>query len=61
MRLRIFLPALLLVTTALQRQPGVGAGTVAKYGGMPPYAETQQYVANVLALNESYRAALAKQ
>ena len=37
-----------------------GAGTVAKYGGMPPYAETQQYVANVLELNESYRAALAK-
>jgi hypothetical protein len=37
-----------------------GAGTVAKYGGMPPYAETQQYVANVLALDESYRAALAR-
>ena len=37
-----------------------GAGTVAKYGGMPPYAETQQYVANVLELNERYRAALAK-
>ena len=26
-----------------------GAGTVAKYGGMPPYAETQAYVAKVLA------------
>ena len=37
-----------------------GAGTVAKYGGIPPYAETQQYVAKVLELNESYGAALAK-
>ena len=37
-----------------------GAGTVAKYGGMPPYAETQRYVAKVLELHETYRAALAE-
>ena len=37
-----------------------GAGTVARYGGLPPYAETQQYVANVLELEEAYRVALAK-
>lgn len=29
-----------------------GAGAVEKYGGIPPYAETQSYVANVL---DSYR------
>ena len=37
-----------------------GAGAVNRHGGVPPYAETQQYVANVLELNERYRAALAK-
>jgi soluble lytic murein transglycosylase-like protein len=31
-----------------------GSGAVAKYGGIPPYAETQAYVKNVSAL---YRAA----
>ena len=36
-----------------------GIGTVTRYGGVPPYAETQDYVARVLALHEQYRAALA--
>jgi soluble lytic murein transglycosylase-like protein len=34
-----------------------GSGAVAKYGGIPPYAETRGYVANVTAL---YRAAASK-
>jgi len=37
-----------------------GIGTVTRYGGVPPYAETQAYVAKVQALYGSYRAALAK-
>jgi hypothetical protein len=36
-----------------------GEGAVAKYGGVPPYAETQAYVAKVLALHQRYRDALA--
>src|SRR5262249_52001984 len=32
-----------------------GAGAVEHYGGVPPYAETQQYVAKVSALYASYR------
>jgi hypothetical protein len=35
-----------------------GAGAVERYGGVPPYAETQQYVAKVSALYASYRQAL---
>jgi hypothetical protein len=35
-----------------------GIGAVQKYGGVPPYAETQTYVAKVRALHERYRAAL---
>ena len=35
-----------------------GAGTVARYGGVPPYAETQAYVAKVQALQLRYRSAL---
>lgn len=35
-----------------------GIGTVAKYGGVPPYAETLAYVEKVHALHERYRAAL---
>jgi soluble lytic murein transglycosylase-like protein len=32
-----------------------GPGAVEKYGGVPPYAETQNYVQNVLASLEKYR------
>jgi soluble lytic murein transglycosylase-like protein len=32
-----------------------GPGAVEKYGGIPPYAETQHYVANVLGSYEQYR------
>jgi soluble lytic murein transglycosylase-like protein len=33
-----------------------GAGAVVKYGGVPPYRETQRYVARVLRLYRSYAA-----
>lgn len=36
-----------------------GAGNVQKYGGIPPWTETQDYVANVTALHERYREAMA--
>jgi soluble lytic murein transglycosylase-like protein len=36
-----------------------GAGAVEKYGGVPPYAETQTYVQNVLASYARYRAVRA--
>jgi soluble lytic murein transglycosylase-like protein len=32
-----------------------GPGAVEKYGGVPPYAETQNYVQNVLASYAKYR------
>ncbi len=35
-----------------------GAGNVARFGGVPPWAETRSYVANVLALHQSYREAM---
>ena len=35
-----------------------GAGAVAQYGGVPPYVETQEYVAKVSALYERYRQAM---
>ena len=35
-----------------------GSGAVAKYGGVPPYAETLAYVEKVRALHQRYRAAL---
>ncbi len=37
-----------------------GIGAVARYGGVPPYAETQAYVAKVQALYERYRVALGE-
>lgn len=38
-----------------------GVGALKRYGGVPPYAETQAYVAKVLALHERYSEALALQ
>ena len=37
-----------------------GVGTVARFGGVPPYAETQIYVAKVRALYARYRAAMGR-
>jgi soluble lytic murein transglycosylase-like protein len=34
-----------------------GPGAVAKYGGVPPYGETQNYVTSVLAFADQYRGA----
>lgn len=36
-----------------------GPGAVAKYGGVPPYAETQNYVKSVLAFADQYRGSAA--
>ncbi|MDB5097446.1 MAG: lytic transglycosylase protein [Cyanobacteria bacterium RYN_339] len=36
-----------------------GAGNVEKYNGVPPFAETQQYVANITASLDNAKAALA--
>jgi soluble lytic murein transglycosylase-like protein len=38
-----------------------GEGAVDRYGGVPPYAETQRYVERVGVLAERYRGALAAQ
>lgn len=32
-----------------------GPGAVQKYGGIPPYKETQNYVANIMAIYEGYK------
>jgi soluble lytic murein transglycosylase-like protein len=34
-----------------------GPGAVTQYGGVPPYAETQNYVKNVMAFADQYRGA----
>ena len=36
-----------------------GEGAVAKYGGVPPYNETQRYVQRVAVLADRYRQAVA--
>ena len=36
-----------------------GVATVERYGGVPPYAETEDYVAKVMELHTRYQAALA--
>jgi hypothetical protein len=45
-----------LVLTAAAYNAGIGA--VAQFGGVPPYAETQEYVGKVSALYASYRKAM---
>ena len=35
-----------------------GVGAVAQYGGVPPYVETQEYVAKVGTLYARYRQAM---
>ncbi len=35
-----------------------GIGTVTRYGGVPPYPETQEYIAKVQALHARYREAM---
>lgn len=37
-----------------------GPNAVARYGGVPPYAETQRYVAGVLADYQAFRAAFSQ-
>jgi hypothetical protein len=57
MLMRLYAGDLTLVAAAYN----AGAGTLARYGGVPPYPETQTYVARVLALHQRYREALATQ
>jgi soluble lytic murein transglycosylase-like protein len=54
MLMRLYGGDLTLVAAAYN----AGVGTLARYGGVPPYPETQTYVARVLALHQRYREAL---
>ena len=47
-----------LTLTAAAYNAGVGA--VSRFGGVPPYRETQDYIAKVQALHASYQRALAR-
>ena len=51
-----------LGTVIVENRPGaggnIGMGAVAKYGGVPPYKETLEYVQKVEALHILYRKAL---
>lgn len=37
-----------------------GSGAVRKYGGIPPYAETREYVRRIKILHQRYRSAIAE-
>ena len=54
--MRLYKGDLTLVAAAYN----AGAGSVQRFGGVPPYSETQAYVAKVQALYARYRAALGR-
>ena len=54
--MRLYKGDLALVAAAYN----AGTGAVARYGGVPPYAETEDYVDKVQALYARYRTALKK-
>lgn len=56
MLMQVYKGDLVLVAAAYN----AGMGAVARYKGVPPYAETEDYVDKVQALYERYRSALAK-
>ena len=52
---RLYRGDLILVAAAYN----AGVATVERYGGVPPYSETEDYVARVVELQSRYQAALA--